>query len=576
MSTLFLRTLREDPADAEVPSHKLLVRAGYIRRVAPGIYSWLPLGKIVLENVARVVREEMDRMGAQEVLFPALLPRDFYEPTGRWTEYGDTLFRLKDRKGADYLLGPTHEEMFTDMVKGEYSSYKDYPVTLYQIQTKYRDEARPRAGILRGREFVMKDSYSFDLDDDGLKRSYEMHREAYIRIFERLGIDYRICFAMSGAMGGSASEEFLAPCPTGEDTFVACHNCGYAANAEAVVTPAPPAVTAAQPPMKVLDTPDTPTIESLVSYVNEHHGLGITAADTLKNLVVKVRTPGSDEIKTVIVGVPGDREVDFKRLEAALSPGVPEIFEAEDFARHPGLVRGYIGPQVLRDLGITYLVDPRVVDGSAWVTGANEPGKHAAHVVAGRDFQPDGTIEAAEVRAGDSCPRCAHPLSIDRGIEIGHIFQLGRKYADAAQLDALGPDGKPIRITMGSYGVGVSRAVAVLAEQRHDELGLVWPREVAPADVHIVGTGKENQIEVASTLAETLEARGLRVLVDDRPGVSPGVKFKDSELLGLPTVLIVGRGLANGVVELRDRVTGTKEEIPLDEAVERVLAACRA
>ncbi|MBD3144234.1 proline--tRNA ligase [Microbispora bryophytorum] len=576
MSTLFLRTLREDPADAEVPSHKLLVRAGYIRRVAPGIYSWLPLGKIVLENVARVVREEMDRMGAQEVLFPALLPRDFYEPTGRWTEYGDTLFRLKDRKGADYLLGPTHEEMFTDMVKGEYSSYKDYPVTLYQIQTKYRDEARPRAGILRGREFVMKDSYSFDLDDDGLKRSYEMHREAYIRIFERLGIDYRICFAMSGAMGGSASEEFLAPCSTGEDTFVACHNCGYAANAEAVVTPAPPAVTATQPPMKVLDTPDTPTIESLVSYVNEHHGLGVTAADTLKNLVVKVRTPGSDEIKTVIVGVPGDREVDFKRLEASLSPGVPEIFEAEDFARHPGLVRGYIGPQVLRDLGITYLVDPRVVDGSAWVTGANEPGKHAAHVVAGRDFQPDGTIEAAEVRAGDSCPRCAHPLSIDRGIEIGHIFQLGRKYADAAQLDALGPDGKPIRITMGSYGVGVSRAVAVVAEQRHDELGLVWPREVAPADVHIVGTGKENQIEVASTLAETLEARGLRVLVDDRPGVSPGVKFKDSELLGLPTVLIVGRGLANGVVELRDRVTGTKEEIPLDEAVERVLAACRA
>ncbi|MEU7913068.1 proline--tRNA ligase [Microbispora bryophytorum] len=576
MSTLFLRTLREDPADAEVPSHKLLVRAGYIRRVAPGIYSWLPLGKIVLENVARVVREEMDRMGAQEVLFPALLPRDFYEPTGRWTEYGDTLFRLKDRKGADYLLGPTHEEMFTDMVKGEYSSYKDYPVTLYQIQTKYRDEARPRAGILRGREFVMKDSYSFDLDDDGLKRSYEMHREAYIRIFERLGIDYRICFAMSGAMGGSASEEFLAPCPTGEDTFVACHNCGYAANAEAVVTPAPPAVTATQPPMKVLDTPGTPTIESLVSYVNEHHGLGVTAADTLKNLVVKVRTPGSDEIKTVIIGVPGDREVDFKRLEASLSPGVPEIFEAEDFARHPGLVRGYIGPQVLRDLGITYLVDPRVVDGSAWVTGANEPGKHAAHVVAGRDFQPDGTIEAAEVRAGDSCPRCAHPLSIDRGIEIGHIFQLGRKYADAAQLDALGPDGKPIRITMGSYGVGVSRAVAVVAEQRHDELGLVWPREVAPADVHIVGTGKENQIEVASTLAETLEARGLRVLVDDRPGVSPGVKFKDSELLGLPTVLIVGRGLANGVVELRDRVTGTKEEIPLDEAVERVLAACRA
>jgi prolyl-tRNA synthetase len=575
MSTLFLRTLREDPADAEVPSHKLLVRAGYVRRVAPGIYSWLPLGKIVLENVTRVVREEMDRMGAQEVLFPALLPRDYYETTGRWTEYGDTLFRLKDRKGGDYLLGPTHEEMFTDMVKGEYASYKDYPVTLYQIQTKYRDEARPRAGILRGREFVMKDSYSFDLDDDGLKRSYEQHRDAYIKIFDRLGIDYRICFAMSGAMGGSASEEFLAPAPTGEDAFVACRECGYAANAEAVTTPAPAAVTTGHPPMRILDTPDTPTIETLVNYVNEQFGLGITAADTLKNVVVKVRTPGSAEVQTLIVGVPGDREVDFKRLEAALAPGVPEIFEADDFAKNPGLVRGYIGPQTLKTLGVTYLVDPRVVDGTSWVTGANLPGKHAAHVVAGRDFEPDGTIEAAEVRAGDACPRCGHPVSIDRGIEIGHIFQLGRKYADAASLDALGPDGKPIRITMGSYGVGVSRAVAVLAEQRHDELGLVWPREIAPADVHIVGTGKENQIEVATRLAEELQAHGLRVLVDDRAGVSPGVKFKDAELLGMPTILIIGRGLSQGVAELRDRAAGTKEEIPLAEAVDRVLSAAR-
>src|SRR5690606_9436595 len=495
MSSLFLRTLRDDPADAEVPSHKLLVRAGYVRRVAPGIYSWLPLGKIVLENVTRVVREEMNRMGAQEVLFPALLPREYYEATGRWTEYGDTLFRLHDRKGADYLLGPTHEELFTDMVKGEYSSYKDYPVTLYQIQTKYRDEARPRAGILRGREFLMKDSYSFDLDDDGLKHSYEQHRETYIRTFDRLGIRYKIVFATSGAMGGSASEEFLAPTPTGEDTFVACHSCGYAANAEAVTTPAPAVrPTEGQPELRVMDTPDTPTIESLVAYVNERRGMSVTAADTLKNVVVKVATPGSDKVETLVIGVPGDREVDFKRLEAALAPGEPAIFEAEDFAKHPGLVRGYIGPQVLRELGIRYLVDPRVVTGTSWVTGANEPGKHAANVVAGRDFEPDGTIEAAEVRAGDPCPRCGSALSIDRGIEIGHIFQLGRKYADAAELDALGPDGKPVRVTMGSYGIGVSRAVAVIAEQMHDELGLVWPREIAPADVHIVGTGKDRQV----------------------------------------------------------------------------------
>ncbi|WP_219470769.1 proline--tRNA ligase [Nonomuraea rhizosphaerae] len=575
MSSLFLRTLRDDPADAEVPSHKLLVRAGYVRRVAPGIYSWLPLGKMVMENVAKVVREEMNRMGGQEVLFPALLPREYYEATGRWTEYGDTLFRLKDRKGADYLLGPTHEELFTDMVKGEYSSYKDYPVTLYQIQTKYRDEARPRAGILRGREFLMKDSYSFDLDDDGLKHSYERHRETYIRTFDRLGITYKIVFATSGAMGGSASEEFLAPTPTGEDTFVACHSCGYAANAEAVTTPVPAARSLeGLEAQRVLDTPDTPTIDTLVSYVNEHHGLDVTAADTLKNVVVKVTTPGSDKVETLIIGVPGDREVDFKRLEAALAPGEPAIFEADDFARHPGLVRGYIGPQILRDLGIRYLVDPRVVTGTSWVTGANERGKHAAHVVAGRDFTPDGTIEAAEVRAGDPCPRCGSPLSIDRGIEIGHIFQLGRKYADAAGLDALGPDGKPIRITMGSYGVGVSRAVAVIAEQAHDQLGLVWPREVAPADVHIVGTGKENQIEAALQLAADLEARGVRVLVDDRAQVSPGVKFKDAELLGLPTIVVVGRGLSQGVVELRDRVTGVKEEIPLDTAADRVVAAC--
>ncbi|MER7505437.1 proline--tRNA ligase [Nonomuraea pusilla] len=576
MSSLFLRTLRDDPADAEVPSHKLLVRAGYVRRVAPGIYSWLPLGKMILENVTRIVREEMNRMGGQEVLFPALLPREYYEATGRWTEYGDLLFRLQDRKGVDYLLGPTHEELFTDMVKGEYASYKDYPVTLYQIQTKYRDEARPRAGILRGREFLMKDSYSFDLDDDGLKRSYEQHREAYIRTFDRLGITYKIVFATSGAMGGSASEEFLAPTPTGEDTFVSCHSCGYAANAEAVTTPAPAARdTEGQEPLRVLDTPGTPTIESLVSYVNEHHGLSITAADTLKNVVVKITTPGSDKVETLIVGVPGDREVDFKRLEASLAPGEPAIFEADDFAAHPGLVRGYIGPQVLRELGIRYLVDPRVVTGTSWVTGANEPGKHAVNVVAGRDFVPDGTIEAAEVRAGDACPRCGSDLSIDRGIEIGHIFQLGRKYADAAGLDALGPDGKPIRITMGSYGIGVSRAVAVIAEQAHDELGLVWPREVAPADVHIVGTGKENQVEVALELAADLERRGLRVLVDDRQQVSPGVKFKDAELLGMPTIVVVGRGLSQGVLELRDRVTGEKSEIPLAEAADRIVAATR-
>jgi prolyl-tRNA synthetase len=576
MSSLFLRTLRDDPADAEVPSHRLLVRAGYVRRVAPGIYSWLPLGTTVLENVTRVVREEMDRMGGQEVRFPALLPREIYEATGRWTEYGDNIFRLKDRKGAEYLLGPTHEEMFTLMVKGEYSSYKDLPVILYQIQTKYRDEARPRAGILRGREFVMKDSYSFDLDDEGLKRSYELHREAYIRTFTRLGLEFRIVAAVSGAMGGSASEEFLAPAPTGEDTFVHCLTCDYAANTEAVELAVPESRDpAAVPPQTVLDTPDTPTIETLVARLREL-GYDVDASGTLKNVVFRTRVPGEDW-ELLVIGVPGDREVDLKRVEGQLSPAEVAQAEPADLAKHPGLVKGYIGPQVLKTLGIRYLVDPSVVPGGAWVTGANEQDRHAANVVRGRDFEPDGEIGAIEVRAGDRCGRCGGDLEIARGIEMGHIFQLGRKYTDAFELDVLGPDGKPVRVTMGSYGIGVSRAVAAIAEQRYDDRGLIWPREIAPADVHLVATGKDETVFTeAARIAEELHSRGIRVLFDDRRGASPGVKFKDAELIGVPTIVVVGKGLAEGVVELRDRATDERENVPVAEAVARVAAVVGA
>jgi prolyl-tRNA synthetase len=569
MSTLFLRTLREDPADAEVPSHRLLVRAGYVRRVAPGIYTWLPLGKLVFENVAQIVREEMDRMGAQEVLFPALLPRELYETTGRWTEYGSLLFRLNDRKGNEYLLGPTHEELFTLLVKGEFSSYKDFPVTLYQIQTKYRDEARPRAGILRGREFVMKDSYSFDLDDAGLERSYQAHRDAYVKTFARLGLDYVIVSAMSGAMGGSASEEFLAKTETGEDTYVACRTCDFAANVEAVTTPAPAAGDpAAQPAMEVLDTPGTPTIESLVDRLNSM-GLGrdFTAADTLKNVVVKLRAPGEEDWQVLVIGVPGDREVDFRRLEAGAHPSEVAMFEAEDFAAHPGLARGYIGPQVLKDLGYRYAADPRVVVGSAWVTGANEADKHAVNVVAGRDFEVTETIEAADIREGDPCPSCGAPLHMERGIEIGHIFQLGRKFTDAFELDALGPDAEQIRITMGSYGIGVSRAVAAIVEQSYDDKGIIWPRAIAPADVHIVPVGKgDEQLSAAEELTRELEVAGLRVLLDDRP-LAAGVKFNDADLIGVPTIVVVGRALAEGNVEVKDRRTGERQLVALADLV---------
>jgi len=576
MSSLFLRTLREDPADAEVPSHKLLVRAGYVRRVAPGVYSWLPLGLRVLRRIEEIVREEMDAIGAQEIQFPALLPRDPYESTNRWTEYGPNLFRLKDRKGNDYLLGPTHEELFTLAVKGEYSSYKDYPVVLYQIQNKYRDEERPRAGILRGREFLMKDSYSFDLTDEGLSESYALHRKAYVKIFDRLSLRYVIVSATSGAMGGSASEEFLAEAETGEDTFVRSAS-GYAANVEAVVTPAPPAQPVDdKPAAQVHHTPDTPTIESLVTFLN---GAGLdrqfTAADTLKNVLVKLRLPGSDEWELLGVGVPGDREVDMKRLEASVAPAEVALLEDKDFAANSFLVKGYIGPGSLAANGVRYLVDPRIVTGTAWVTGADKHDHHVVDLVAGRDFTPDGTIEAAEVRDGDPSPDGQGTLESARGIEIGHIFQLGRKYADAFSLDALGPDSKPVRITMGSYGIGVSRLVAVVAEQSNDESGLIWPRAVSPYDVHVVIAGKNEEIMTGGAkVAADLEAAGLSVLLDDRKA-SPGVKFADAELVGVPTIVVVGRGLADGKIEVKDRRSGEREEIALEGAVEHLVKVVR-
>ena len=562
MSTLFLRTLRDDPADAEVPSHRLLVRAGYIRRIAAGIYSWLPLGVITLRNIENIVREEMDRAGFQEVHFPALLPRDAYEETGRWNDYGPDLFRLQDRKGSDYLLGPTHEEMFTLMVKGEYSSYKDLPLALYQIQTKYRDEARPRSGIIRGREFVMKDSYSFDLTDEGLVQSYLRHRDAYIKTFDRLRLKYNIVSAMSGAMGGSASEEFLAPCETGEDTYVLCQKCGYAANVEAMTTVVAPGDASAVPPLEVFDSPNTPTIDTLVELINSKFGGGYDASHTLKNVMIM-----ADE-KAISVLVPGDREVDLKRLQANLA-GVNEVrtFEEEDFAKFKGLVKGYIGPQDAKKFGITIYADPRVAPGTSWVTGANQKDKHARNVVNGRDFTVDGYVEAAEIRAGDACPKCQTPVIIDRAIEIGHIFQLGRKYADALGLTVLDQNGKSQVVTMGSYGIGVSRAVAAIAEQNNDELGLSWPVDVAPAKVHIVATGKEDAVfAAAEKIAGELEAKGISVMFDDRRTTSPGVKFKDAELIGIPVIVVVGKALEQGNVEIRARQTGAKNEVPIASA----------
>ena len=576
MSSLFVRTLRDDPADAEVASHKLLVRAGYIRRAAPGVYTWLPLGLRVLRKVEGIIRDEMDAMGAQELSFPSLLPRDPYEATGRWTEYGDGLFRLKDRKGADYLLGPTHEEMFTLAVKDLYSSYKDLPVSLYQIQSKYRDEARPRAGLLRGREFIMKDSYSFDIDDAGLEASYQAHRDAYVRIFDRFGFEYVVVKAMSGAMGGSRSEEFLAKAAIGEDTFVQCPQCGYAANVEAVAMRAPePRSTEGLPAAAVIETPSAGSIDALVSHLNSavQRDGEWTGADTLKNVLFALTYPDGRQ-ESLAIGLPGDREIDLKRLEAFLGEGVEFVpFGEADFAKVPALIKGFIGPRVLGEenaqTGIKYLVDPRVVDGSSWVSGADVVDQHVMNLVAGRDFKADGLIEVAEVRDGDPCPNCAEgSLESARGIEMGHIFQLGRKYADALGLQVLDENGKLTTVTMGSYGIGVTRAVAVIAEDNHDELGLCWPAQVAPADVHVVVAGKDQAIlDAAEGVVADLSAAGITVLFDDRPKVSPGVKFKDAELIGVPVIVTIGRGAADAIAEVKDRASGDKREVAFADLV---------
>jgi prolyl-tRNA synthetase len=580
LSSLFLRTLREDPADAEVESHKLLIRAGYIRRAAPGIYTWLPMGLAVKAKIEQVVREEMANAGAQEVFFPALLPREPYEATNRWTEYGDNLFRLQDRKKADYLLAPTHEEMFTLLVKDLFNSYKDLPVCLYQIQNKYRDEARPRAGLLRGREFVMKDAYSFDLTDEGLRNAYQAQRDAYERIFSRLGVDYVIVKADAGAMGGSASEEFLSPSPIGEDTFVRSPG-GYAANVEAVATVAPEELPIdGQPAAVVHATPNTPTIASLVEVANKDvpraDGRQWTAADTLKNVVFALTSPEGKR-SLVVVGVPGDREVDGKRAEAAFSPNEVEPASEADFKANPDLVKGYIGPVKLGKgavLGkdgsskITYLLDPRVVNGTSWITGANEEEKHVFDLVKGRDFDADGIVDIAEVREGDLAPDGSGPLTLARGIEIGHVFQLGRKYAEALDLKVLDENGKLQVVTMGSYGIGVTRLVAVLAEANHDDKGLIWPEAVSPADVYVVAAGKDDAVfEAAEKLVAEIEATGKTVIFDDRLKVSPGVKFGDAELIGVPKIVIVGRGLENGEVDVWNRRTGERNAVKLESAV---------
>ena len=561
MSALFLRTLRDDPADAEIDSHRLLLRAGFIRRVASGIYSWLPLGRRVLAAVEEIVREEMDATGAQEVLLPIAQPLDLWARTGRDATYGPLMFRLEDRKEAGFCLSPTAEEVITSLVAGEYSSYRDLPVNLYQINWKYRDELRPRFGLLRAREFLMKDAYSFHVDTDDLRRTYQDMYDAYTRIFTRCGLTFRPVEAQAGEIGGDVNHEFMAVAAIGEDDFVWCKSCDYAANVEAArrhsrLHTEVPVIDA--PTRDKVHTPDLPGIAG----VAEH--LGVAPSELLKCIAFDL------DGDLALALVPGDREVNPFALNQAVAPRTARLFTDDDFAARPDLPKGYIGPDFK---GAAYVVaDPLVGEERPWVTGANETDYHVRHAVLGRDFHVDLWADLVSVVSGDPCPRCGSELSVDRGIEVGHVFQLGTKYSEALDATYTDDAGADHPMTMGCYGIGVSRIVTAVVEEHHDEHGIAWPEALAPYRIHLValpgkGDTADDVRAAADTLYTELRAAGVSVLYDDRDA-SPGVKFADADLLGMPVRVTVGaKGLARGVIERRSRATGEQDELALADAV---------
>ena len=555
MSRLLLKTLRDAPADAEAVSHKLLVRAGYIRRHASGIYTWLPLGWRLLQRVEQIVREEMDSAGAQEMLMPILQSTELWQSTGRLSTMEDILFRLEG-KGGEFVLGPTHEEVVTATVAAEVDSYRDLPLNVYQIQFKYRDEARPRFGLLRGREFIMKDAYSFDASPAGMQEAYRLMYDAYCRVFERCGLSYQPVEALAGAIGGEVNHEFMVPSAIGEDHFVRCNSCGYSANVEAAQTGERhgDASTNAED-LTEHHTPGRPGIDLVVEFFGDRN---LTAAQMLKCFAL-----ADESGKPVIILVPGDRDV---RVPEGLRQ-----FEDSDFEAHPELVKGYIGPMGLGAHGIRVLADHSVRTGGPWVTGANKADHHVTGATLDRDFTVDSWGSYATVADGDPCPRCGEGLSLVRSVEAGHCFQLGLTYSlKIPGANFLDKEGKEQPYWMGCYGIGISRLPAVVAEEHCDDAGLAWPEEVAPFRVHLLSLGANRNPDVAAAadgLYESLTAAGVTVLYDDRD-VSPGVKFADADLLGMPTQLLVGaKGLAKGVVERKNRRTGERDELELASAV---------
>ncbi|HAW16472.1 MAG: proline--tRNA ligase [Clostridiales bacterium] len=555
VSKLFMSTQREIPSDAEIPSHQLMIRAGLIRKCASGIYSFMPMGWRAYKKVENIIREEMDRAGAQELIMPALLPAEAYQASGRWEKFGPEMFRLDDRSGRQFCLGPTHEEPFTEAVRDTIRSYKQLPVTLYQIQHKYRDEKRPRFGVMRSREFVMKDAYSFDVDEQGLDESYNIMYKAYRRIFDRLGLDYTIVDADSGAMGGSGSQEFMVKSPVGEDGICYCDACGYAANEEKASCGVPEMSTEAEAEMEKIHTPDVKTIEELMGFMNAD------PSEFVKTIIYNI------DGKIVAVMVRGDRDINETKLKNLYDATEMSLAAFEDVERVTGAKVGFAGPVGLKEK-IEVLLDNEVSAMKNFIVGANETDYHFKNVNIGRDFTPDRVVDIRNAVEGDKCPKCGQPLKMARGVEVGHIFKLGTKYSKALNCIYLDKDGKENPMIMGCYGIGVSRTIAAVIEQYHDDDGIKWPVAAAPYKVIVIPTkvNDEENMGLAEKIYDELTDKGIEVLMDDR-NERPGVKFKDADLIGIPLRITVGRRAGEGIVELKYRMDGKTEEVSADDAV---------
>ena len=565
VSKLFMPTQREIPSDAEIVSHQLMLRAGLMKKIASGIYSFLPVGYRAYRKVENIVREEMDRAGAQELIMPAILPAEVYMASGRWDKFGQEMFRLQDRGGRQFCLGPTHEEPFTEAVRDNVKSYRQLPFTLYQIQHKYRDEKRPRFGVMRAREFVMKDAYSFDADEAGLDISYKAMYEAYCRIFDRCGLDYILVDADSGAMGGSGSQEFMVKSLVGEDAIAYCPSCGYAANEEkAVCIAGEPAVPAALQEIEKIYTPHVKTIEELMAFMKA------SPKEFVKTILYSI------DGKIVAVMVRGDREINETKLSNLFDANDLALANFADVERVTGAAVGFAGPVSLKE-DVELIADQEVAVMVNFIVGANETDYHLKNVNFIRDFKPVRVVDIRTIEAGDPCPVCGLPVETCRGIEVGHIFKLGTKYSDALNCKFLDQAGQEKSMIMGCYGIGVDRTLAAIIEQHYDENGIVWPLATAPYQAIVVptNTGDETISAVGEDIHSRLEKAGVEVLLDDRPE-RPGVKFKDADLIGIPLRVTVGRKAAEGIVEYKERATGVVIELTVEEAVAKIIGQVKA